>query len=100
MQTKGKIIHHEILGKPREEVGVDMFTLHNRNYLCIVDYHIKFPVIKKIEDLSADSLALSCKISFSEYGLPEKILSDAGCNFISAKFKEFYQNLNIEQAVS
>ena len=33
-------------------LGIDMFTLHNKNYLCIVDYHSKFPVIKKMEDVS------------------------------------------------
>ena len=44
-QTKlnEKLIHHEIPGKPWEVVGVNMFSLHNRNYLCIVDYHSKFP---------------------------------------------------------
>ena len=75
-----------------------MFTLHNKNYLCAVDYHSKFPVIKKMEDLSADSLILTCKIFFSEHGLPKK-MSGAGTNFISDKFKRFCQNLNIEQVV-
>ena len=55
-----------------------MFTLHNKNYLCIVDFHSMFPVIKKMEDLLAESLILVCKIIFSEYGLPKKITSDAG----------------------
>ena len=41
-----------------------MFTLNNKNYICILDYHSKFPVIKKKEDLSADSLILACKIIF------------------------------------
>ena len=39
--------HHEIPGKPWEVIEADMFTLYNRNYLCIVDYPSKFPVIKK-----------------------------------------------------
>ena len=60
MQPKEKIIHHEIPGKPWEIVGVHMFALHNRNYLCFEDYHTMFPVIKKKEDLSADSLILAC----------------------------------------
>ena len=77
-----------------------MFNLHNRNYLCIVDYHSKFPVIKKAEDLSADSLILTCKIIFSEYGLPDKIISDAGSYFVSDKFKILKKNLSIEQTVS
>ena len=40
---------------PWELVGADMFMLHNKNYLCIVDFHSKFPVNKETEDLSADS---------------------------------------------
>ena len=76
-----------------------MLNLCNRNYLYIVDYHSKFPIIKKTEDLAADSLILACKISFSDYGPPRKIISDAGSNFISEKFERFCQKLNIEYAV-
>ena len=71
-QPNKKVIHHKILVKPLEIVGGDIFTIHNKNYLCIIDYHSKFPVIKKMEDVSADSLILTCKIIFSEYGLPKK----------------------------
>ena len=92
--------HDEILGKPWEIVETDMFILHNKYYLCIFDYFSKFPVIKMTEDLSADSLMLACKIIFSEYGLPKKIMSDASGNFISDKFKRFCHSLTIEQAVS
>ena len=75
-QPKEKIIHHEIPAKPWEIFGADMFTLHNRNYLCIVDYYRKFPGIKKTEDLAADSLILTYKIIFLENGLPKKIISE------------------------
>ena len=75
-QPKEKIIHHDIPAKPWEIVGADMFMLHNKNYLCIVYYHSRFPVIKKTEDLSADSLILTCKIIFVEFGLPKQVMSD------------------------
>ena len=79
--------------------GVDIFTLHNKNDLCLVDYTRKFPIIKKTEDLLADSLILACKVfNFLEYGIPRKIMSDAGGNFISEKFEKFCQKLNIEHA--
>ena len=68
------------------------------HYLCIVDYHSKSPIIKKTEDLSADSLIPICKVIFAEYGLPKKIMLDSGGNFISGKFKMFCKSLNIEQA--
>ena len=53
-----------------------------------------------MEDLSAYSLILACKIIFSECGVPKKIMSDAGSNFVSDKFKQFWKTLNIEQAIS
>ena len=40
------------------------------------------------------------KAVFSEYGLPKKIMSDVGGNFISDKFKQFCKTMNIEQATS
>ena len=87
-----------ILARPWEVIGADMITLNNKHYLCIIDYHSKFTVIKKTEDLSADSLILTCKIIFAEYELPKKIMSDSGGSFVSDKFKTFYRSLNIEQA--
>ena len=80
-------------------IGVDMFTLNDKNYLCIVDYHSKFLISKKTEDLSADCLILTCKTIFAEYGIPKRIMSDSGGNFTSEKFKNFCKSLNIEQAV-
>ena len=69
-----------------------MFTLSSKNYLCIVGYHRKFLTVKKAQDMSADSLKLACKlIFFSEIGLPKKIMSDAGGNFISDKFRAVLQ---------
>ena len=81
-----------------EVVSIDTFSLHNKNYFCIVDYHSKFPVIKKMEGLSADNLILACKVIFSEYGIPKKIMSDAGFNFICEKCKEFCTKMNMEPA--
>ena len=88
---------------PRQTMGSSCSRhvhLTNRNYLFIVNCHSKFPVIKKMEDLSAYSLILACNIIFSQSGLPKKIMSDAGGNFISDKFKRYCKNLNAEQAVS
>ena len=41
-----------------------MFNINNKKYLCMIDYHSKFPIIKKSKGLSADSLILECKIFF------------------------------------
>ena len=59
-----KIIHHEIPGMPWKVMGADMFYSEQKKFLCLVDYHSKFPVVKKRENLSADSLILTCKSAF------------------------------------
>ena len=59
-----KCIHHNIPGKLWKVLGVDMFTLNKKHYLSIADYHRKFLIIKKDEDLSRDSSIVACKIIF------------------------------------
>ena len=46
------------------------------------------------------TISIQSKVVFSEYGIPKLLTSDAGGNFISEKFKNFCNSLNIEQAVS
>ena len=55
---------------------------------------------KKADDLSADSLILTCKIIFSGFGLPKVIMLDTGDNFVSDKFEQISNTLNIEQGTS
>ena len=94
------MVHQNISLRPWEVLGADVFHFNNKNYLCIIDYHSKFPVIKRIEGLSTESLITTTKVIFAEYGIPHQIMSDAGTNFISDKFRKFCSRLNIEQAVS
>ena len=99
MQPKEKIIHHNIPLRPWEVVSANVFHFNNKNYLCIVDYHSKFPVIKRLERLSAESLVNTVKIILTKYGIPPKIMSDTGTNFISDMFQQFCKSINVEQAV-
>ena len=45
--------------------------------------------------MSAESLVIASKVIFSEYGLPKKIMSAAGGNFISDKFRQFCKNSDV-----
>ena len=47
-QPKEKIIHHAIPLRPWEVISADVFHFNNKNYLCIVDCHNKFLVIKRM----------------------------------------------------
>ena len=96
MQPKEKITHHDIPLRPWKVVGTDIFHFKNKHYLCIVDYNSKFPVIKRLDGLSAENLINTVKIIFAKYGIPQKIMSDAGTNFIADMFWQFCRSVNIE----
>ena len=100
MQPKEKIIHHDLPLRPWEVVRADIFHFSNKNYLCIVDYDSKFPVIKGLEGLLVENLINTVKIIFAKYGIPQKIMSDTGTTFISDKFQQFCATVNVEQAAS
>ena len=100
MQPKEKIIDHDIPLRPCKVLGVDIFHFNNKNYLCIVYYHSKFPVIKRMQGLSAESLITKIKVIFAEYGILHRLISDAGSSFVSEKSRSFSSSLNSEQAVS
>ena len=53
-----------------------------------------------MEKLSADSLIIWCKIILVEYGLPKKLTLDKDTNFISERFRNLCQKINIYQAAS
>ena len=99
MQPKEKVIHHNIPLRPWEVLGADVFHFNNKNYLCIVDYHSKFPVIKRLEGLSAESLITTTKVISAKYGICQKPMLDASTNFVSEKFQQFCKTINVEQAV-
>ena len=81
-------------------IKADTFTWKNIYFLCIVDYHCRFPIVKRAEDMSAESLLVACKVIFSKYRVLSSIMSDEGSNFISDKFRQFCKSMNIEQVAS
>ena len=48
-------------------LGADVFHFNNKNDLCIIDHHSKFPVIKRMEGLSTEGLITTTKVIFAEY---------------------------------
>ena len=100
IQPTEKIMHHDVPLRPWEVVRADVFHFNNINYLCVVDYNSKFPIVKKLQGLSMEHLINAVTAIFAEYGIPHKIMSNAGTNFVSERFRWFCKSINVEQAVS
>ena len=58
--AKDKIKSYEIPGRMSKSVATDIFTIINKQYLCIADYHSKFLLMKQVKGFSADKLINTC----------------------------------------
>ena len=38
-QAREPLVSHEVVDRPWQKIGVDVFTLGGTNYLCVVDYY-------------------------------------------------------------
>ena len=72
-QPKEKALHFEIPCRQWEVVGAHIFMIYGKTLLCIVDYYSKFPIVKKVNSLSADNLVQMAKLIFAEYGFQRKL---------------------------
>ena len=87
-QTKEIMHPHNTPKGPWMKLGVDLFEHNKKQYLLVVDYFSKFPIIRKLHSLSTGSIISELKGIFSENSIPETLISDGGPQFRS-EFKEF-----------
>ena len=80
--------------------GADAFMINGKTLTCIVDYHSKFPVVKKVNSLLVDYLIQMTKLIFAECGVPKFIISIVSTNIITDTFKAFCRKINIQQTIT
>ena len=66
-----------------------------KKYLMIVDYYSRFPVIRLLSDMTANTICNHFTSVLAEYGLPAEIISDFGSQYVSEKFKEMCKQCGI-----
>ena len=86
--TQGKGI---TLWNTMHVVSADIFMVNVKPLLCIVDYHSKFWIVKKINSLSADDLVQTTKMILHNMGSERKLFSDVDTNSTSKTFTDFLQ---------
>ncbi len=66
---------------PWEIVGVDFFTLDNKDYLLTIDYFSGFWEVDKLNSATTEAVVKKIKLYFS--GVPRTLISDIGPQFAS-----------------
>ena len=94
------LIPHPIPSSTWYTLGADIFHLDKKIYLCVVDHHSKFPIVKELLDNSMHSLKEAFKDIISEHGIFGELVSDAGTNFTSDEFPKFCKMLDIKSKIT
>ena len=90
------LIPHPIPISTWYTLGAEDFYLDKKIYLCVVDYHSKFPLVKVLPDTSAHSLKEAFKDIISEHRFFWELVSDAGVNLTSDEFQKICTMLDIK----
>ena len=76
--------------KPWDTIAADLFHLHGKNYLLIVDYFSKYPIIHHLSNsTSCETIINKIKDTLSLFGIPTILLTDNGPQFSAPLFATF-----------
>ena len=82
-QQRETLLPHEVPQGPWEKLGIDFFEFQSNTYLLIADYYSRFPVIRKVRSTNASATTEILKQVFSEYGVPQTVMTGNGPPFSS-----------------
>lgn len=100
-QTKEPLINHDIPDFPWQKVGVDIFTLDSKDYLCSVDYYSDyFEVDPLSHSKAAPAIIKRLKRHMSSHGIPATVFSDNGPPFNSSDFSDFAEEYGFQHETS
>lgn len=82
-------------------MGADLFVIGGDSYAMIMDYLTKWPVVKHLGNFtSSQAVIRALEGVFSDFGLPEQLISDNDSQFTSSEFKEFCSGNQITHSTS
>ena len=90
---------HEIPNGRFLKVGMDIMTLHGKDFLVLVDYFSKYPELLPIPDKTAQTIVEQTKSVCARHGIPEEIVSD-NMPFNSQEFLAFTKEYGIKATTS
>ena len=97
---KESLMPHEMPNRPWEQVGVDLFELHRKEYMVTVDYFSNFWEVDRLTSTTSAAVILKLKNHFAPYGCPDHLISDNGPQFASSEFLKFAKEWDFEHRPS
>jgi len=64
--------------RPWSHVAVDMFSLHRKEYVVLVDYYWNFVEVQEVADMTSPTIIQFFKEQYSRHRIPDVPVSDNG----------------------
>ena len=68
VECRGTLAVHDVPQKPWHTLGSALFYWNTGNYLLVIDYYSKFPVVKKLTNIHSSAVLAHLKSIFEEHG--------------------------------
>ncbi|XP_021359039.1 uncharacterized protein K02A2.6-like [Mizuhopecten yessoensis] len=99
-QRKEPLIHHEVCQRPWQKVGIDIFTLNQKDFLLTVYYFSSFFEVDRLHDKTAKEIVGKVRSRFARHGIPDTVVTDNGPPFCSNDFAAFAHCYEFENITS
>ncbi|XP_033095260.1 uncharacterized protein K02A2.6-like [Anneissia japonica] len=83
-----------------QHIAQDLFTIHQRDYLITVDYFSDFWEVDELEDTTSSTVIECTKRHLARHGIPGKVVTDNGPQFISKEYEDFAKAWDFEHTTS
>ena len=90
----------EIPIHPWTKLATDIFHFEKESYLLLVDYTRCFPVVHKLNSMTAQHVINHFKLIFLEYGWMHTLVSDNGPCYTAEAFTRLMQEYNVNHITS
>ena len=97
---KQPLISHPVPELPWSTIAADIFDWEGRQYLVTVDSYSGWFEMDPLSDMSSRTVIGKLQRLFATHGIPEKLLTDNGRQFVSRDFKLFSQEWNFTHLTS
>ena len=85
---------------PWQKLGCDLFDHQGAQYLLVVDYYSKYPILMKLNSTTSAAIINHLKSIYAEYGTPESLVTDNGPQYSSREFAAFCNHWGINHITS
>ena len=85
----------EIPVHPWTKLATDIFHFEGVSYLLVMNYTNRFPIVHKLNSMTAQHGASHFKLIFSEYGWPNILISDSGPCYSAEVFINLMQEYSV-----